>query len=95
MITSKQRSYLKSLANKLNPSIQIGKVGLTDAIIDELEVQLEHKELVKISVLENSPVEVEEIRDEILEKTMAHFVQSIGNKLIIYRESKDHKQIEL
>lgn len=95
MITSKQRSYLKSLANKLNPSIQIGKVGLTDAIIDELEVQLEHKELVKIGVLENSPVEVEEIRDEILEKTMAHFVQSIGNKLIIYRESKDHKQIEL
>lgn len=95
MITSKQRSYLKSLANKLNPSIQIGKVGLTDAIIDELEVQLEHKELVKISVLENSPVEVEEIRDEIIEKTMAHFVQSIGNKLIIYRESKDHKQIEL
>ena len=95
MITSKQRSYLKSLANKLNPSIQIGKVGLTDAIVDELEVQLEHKELVKISVLENSPVEVEEIRDEIIEKTMAHFVQSIGNKLIIYRESKDHKQIEL
>ena len=95
MITSKQRSYLKSLANKLNPSVQVGKVGLTDAIIDELEIQLEHKELVKISVLENSPVEVEEIRDEILEKTKANFVQSIGNKLIIYRESKDHKQIEL
>ncbi|NLD16702.1 MAG: ribosome assembly RNA-binding protein YhbY [Tissierellia bacterium] len=95
MITSKQRSYLKSLANKLNPSVQVGKVGLTDAIIDELEIQLEHKELVKISVLENSPVEVEEIRDEILERTKANFVQSIGNKLIIYRESKDHKQIEL
>ena len=95
MITSKQRSYLKSLANKLNSSVQVGKVGLTDAIIDELEIQLEHKELVKISVLENSPVEVEEIRDEILERTKANFVQSIGNKLIIYRESKDHKQIEL
>lgn len=95
MITSKQRSYLKSLANKLNPSMQIGKTGLTESIFDELEVQLEHRELVKISVLENSPVLVEEIIDEILEKTHAEFVQSIGNKLIIYRESKDHKKIEL
>lgn len=95
MITSKQRSYLKSLANKLNPSMQIGKTGLTESIFDELEVQLEHRELVKISVLENSPVLVEEIIDDILEKTHAEFVQSIGNKLIIYRESKDHKKIEL
>lgn len=95
MITSKQRSYLKSLANKLNPSLQIGKTGLTDSIIDELEVQLEHKELVKISVLENSPVLVGEIIGEILEKTKAEFVQRIGSKLIIYRESKDHKKIEL
>ncbi len=95
MITSKQRSYLKSLANNLNPSLQIGKTGLTESIIDELEVQLEHKELVKISVLENSPVLVGEIIDEILEKTKADFVQSIGSKLIIYRESKDHKKIEL
>lgn len=95
MITSKQRSYLKSLANKLNPSLQIGKTGLTESIIDELEVQLEHKELVKISVLENSPVLVGEIIDEILEETKAEFVQSIGSKLIIYRESKEHKKIEL
>ena len=83
------------MANNLNPSLQIGKTGLTESIIDELEVQLEHKELVKISVLENSPVLVGEIIDEILEKTKADFVQSIGSKLIIYRESKDHKKIEL
>lgn len=95
MINSKQRAYLKGLANKINPSLQVGKDGLTDAIIEELHVQLEHKELVKISVLENSPVFVEEIVDEILEETGAEFVQLIGSKLIIYRESKDHKKIEL
>lgn len=95
MINSKQRAYLKGLANKINPSLQVGKDGLTDAILEELDVQLEHKELVKISVLENSPVFVEEIVDKILEETKAEFVQLIGSKLIIYRESKEHKKIEL
>lgn len=95
MINSKQRAYLKGLANNINPSIQIGKDGLTDNIIDELETHLEYRELIKISVLENSPVFVSEIVDEILEKTNAEFVQKIGNKLIIYRESKDHKKIQL
>lgn len=95
MINSKQRAYLKGLANKINPSLQVGKEGLTENIIKELEVQLEHKELVKISVLENSPVFVDEIVEEILEKTQGEFVQKIGSKLVIYKESKEHKKIEL
>lgn len=90
MINSKQRAYLKGLANKINPSLQIGKTGLTASILEELETHLEHRELVKISVLENSPVFVDEIVDEIINKTNSDFVQKIGNKLIIYRESKDH-----
>lgn len=95
MINSKQRAYLKGLANNLNPSLQIGKDGLTDSILEELEVQLENKELVKISVLENSPVFVNEITDDILNSTGAEYVQLIGNKFIIYRESKNNKKIEL
>lgn len=95
MINSKQRAYLKGLANNINPSIQIGKEGLTDTILDELETHLEYRELIKISVLENSPVFVDEIVDEIIENTNSEFVQKIGSKLIIYRESKDHKKIEI
>lgn len=95
MIDSKQRAYLKKLANSINPSLQVGKTGLTNNILEELEIHLEHRELVKISVLENSPVFVDEIVDEILEKTGAEFVQKIGNKLILYRKSKEHKKIEL
>lgn len=95
MINSKQRAYLKGLANKINPSLQIGKEGLTENVLAELDVQLENKELLKISVLENSPVLVDEIVDEVLDKTGADFVQKIGSKLVIYRESKDNKKIEL
>lgn len=95
MLTGKQRSKLKSMAHGINPSIQIGKEGLSDEILQELDRQLEYKELIKISVLENSPVFLDEIRDEILQETSSEFVQEIGSKLVIYRQSKDHKQIDL
>lgn len=95
MINSKQRAYLKGLANKLNPSLQIGKEGLTENILKELDIQLEQKELIKISVLENSPVLVDEIVEDILSATEAEFVQKIGSKLVIYRKSKENKKIQL
>lgn len=95
MINSKQRRYLKSLAHSMEPYLQIGKYGITDGAINQLNELLEAHELVKIRVLNNSPVEVDEIVDEILEKTDSEFVQKIGNKLTIYRESKDNKVIEL
>lgn len=95
MITGKQRSYLKSLANNLDPLLQVGKNGVTDSLIIQLDELLESHELVKVRVLKNSPVLAKEIIDDILEATGAEFVQRIGNKLTIYRESKDNKKIEL
>lgn len=95
MINSKQRAYLKSLANDLKPSIHVGKAGMGENILKEIDTLLEYKELVKISVLDNSDVVVDEIVDEVLDYTEADFVQKIGSKLVIYRESKDHKKIEL
>ncbi|MGI5948834.1 ribosome assembly RNA-binding protein YhbY [Peptoniphilus sp.] len=95
MLTGKQRSFLKGLANTRNPLIQVGKDGVNEGFLTQLDKLLEDHELVKIKVLQNSPVDVEEIVDEIMEKTNAEFVQMIGSKLTIYRESKENKQIEL
>ena len=95
MITGKQRSYLKSLANNLTPLIQVGKNGVSDSLIEQIDVLLENHELVKITVLQNSPVTAKEIVDEIIEGTGAEFVQQIGSKLTIYRESKENKTIEI
>ncbi|EFI42428.1 MULTISPECIES: ribosome assembly RNA-binding protein YhbY [Peptoniphilus] len=95
MITGRQRSYLKSLANTLNPLLQVGKNGVTENLIKQIDELLEYHELVKITVLKNSPVYAREIVEEILEQTGAEFVQQIGNKLTIYRESKENKKIEL
>ncbi len=95
MLTGKQRAQLKSLAHNLDPVVQIGKNGLTDSVIESLLGVLETRELVKISVLDNSPEEVNDIIERVLEGTGAEFVQSVGSKLVIYKESKDHKKIDI
>lgn len=94
-MTGKQRSYLKSLANTLRPQLQIGKGGLTDQVFEQLEVLLEHEELVKLTVLQNSPVEAKEIVQEVLSRTGAEFVSQLGKKLTIYRPSAEEPTILL
>lgn len=95
MLTGKERAYLKGLAQNIDPLIQLGKEGINEGFLKQMDKLLEDHELVKIKVLQNAPVEVDEIVDEILEKTGAEFVQKIGKKLTIYRESKENKKIQL
>lgn len=95
MITSKQRSYLKSLAHSLEPSVYLGKGGLTDNIINEVEVNLEARELVKVKLQEGCALDPKEVANQIAERLGAEFVQAIGKKFTLYRESKENKKIEL
>ncbi|WIV10617.1 ribosome assembly RNA-binding protein YhbY [Proteiniborus sp. MB09-C3] len=95
MISGKQRSYLKALANKIEPIFQVGKNGLTESLIKQLDEALEAREIIKINVLNNSLLEAKEVALEVSEKLAAEYVQSIGNKFVIYRESKENKKIEL
>ncbi len=95
MISGKQRSYLKSLANRLEPIFQVGKNGITENLLKQLDEALEAREIIKINVLNNSLLEAKNVALEVTEKLDAEFVQSIGNKFVIYRESKENKKIEL
>lgn len=95
MLTGKQRSFLKGKANTLDPMFQLGKNGLTESFIKQVDVVLESKELLKISVLNNSGLDAKEVAIEICDKLEAEYVQSMGNKLVIYRESKEEKIIQL
>lgn len=95
MITSKQRSYLKSLAHQIDPTVYIGKQGLTQNIIKELETGFETRELVKVKIQEGSTLEPKETASQLAEQLSAEFVQAIGRKFVLYRESKDNKQIIL
>lgn len=95
MITSKQRKYLRSLANTLQPLLQIGKSGINPNLVKQLNDALEARELVKATVLKNTLDGVDTISRELAETTKAELVQVIGNKFVVYRESKDNKTIEL
>jgi RNA-binding protein len=91
MLTGKQRSYLKSLANGIEPIMQIGKGGITENVIKQIDDALEAREIIKIKVLNNSMLEAKELANEVATAVGAEFVQSIGNKFVIYRESKEKK----
>lgn len=95
MLTGKQRSYLKKLANSIDPIFQVGKSGVTENFIVQIDQALEARELIKVNVLNNSLIDPKEAANDIARRTKSEFVQSIGNKFILYRESKDNKKIDL
>ncbi|MBQ4107974.1 MAG: YhbY family RNA-binding protein, partial [Clostridia bacterium] len=74
-MTSKQRSYLKSLAVNLDTIFQIGKGGVTEELCNQLLNALNARELIKIKALENSPVSAREAGEEIASKIGAEVVQ--------------------
>lgn len=94
-MTSKQRAYLKGLAMNINPIFQIGKSSVTPEITAAIDEALEARELVKLSVLKNCFDDPREIANLIAERTRSEVVQVIGKKIVLYRESKDKKQIQL
>lgn len=95
MITSKQRSYLKSLAHDLDPIVYIGKAGVTENVIKEIDTCLEARELVKVKLQEGCDLAPKDVANDLVPMLGAEFVQAIGRKFTLYRESKENKQIIL
>ncbi len=91
MLNSKQRSFLRSLAQKIEPVTQVGKLGVNDALIESLDKAIEKRELIKVTVLENSDLVPKEAGFVIAEKLGAEFVCATGRKLVFYRRSKNAK----
>ncbi|NMB32741.1 MAG: ribosome assembly RNA-binding protein YhbY [Clostridium sp.] len=95
MITGKQRSYLKGLANSIQPIFQVGKGLLNDNMINQFNEALEAREMIKVTVLKNALDSVGQICHEAAQLTGAEVVQIIGSRFVLYKESKNNKVIEL
>ena len=95
MITSKQRAYLRGLANGIPAIMQIGKGGIGENLIKTVSDALEARELIKLTVLENSMESPREMADALADATGADVVGVVGRKVILYRESVNSKKIEL
>lgn len=95
MLTSKQRSFLRSLGHKLEPIVFLGKGGLTENIIKEMDTNLELRELIKVKLQDGCELELKDVANEVAVTLKADVVQVIGHKFILYRESQENKEITL
>ena len=94
-MTSKQRAYLKGLAMNIDPIFQIGKSGLTPEVTQAVGEAFNTRELIKLAVLKNCMEDPKEIAAVIGDRTHSQVVQVIGKKIVLYKENKDHKKINL
>jgi RNA-binding protein len=95
MLTSKQRAYLRGLANPIDTIFQVGKGGVGEAMVKSISDALEARELIKLKVLDNSDYSAKEAANEIAEMVGADVVSVLGKKFVLYRESKENKTIIL
>ena len=94
-LTSKQRAYLKSLAQTMSPLFQVGKNGVTPELTEAIAEALEAREMVKISVLNNCLEDPKYICEVISERTRCIPVQIIGKKIVFYKPAKKNPKITL
>ena len=87
MLTSKQRAHLMGLANKLPTLVQIGKFGVTEGVVAQIDDALERRELVKIGVLKACPQSAKDLLASLAAAMQAEPVHAIGTKIILYRRS--------
>lgn len=86
-LRGKQKRYLRSEAHYLKPIFQIGKDGLSEVWLDEVLKALDKRELLKVNILQNSLVEVEDVKEFIENNSDAQVIQTIGNVLVLFKKS--------
>ena len=95
MLNSRQRAQLRGMAIGIETIFQIGKAGVTENTVKQADTALEAREIIKLRALESSPDSPADAARKIAEATGAQVVQVIGTRFILYRESKNNKQIKL
>ena len=95
MLTSKQRAYLRGIANSIDTIIHVGKGGMSDEIIKQADDALFAREIIKGKCLENCSLPPREASEIIAEKLSADVVQVIGSKFVLYRRNEKEPIIEL
>ncbi len=90
-LSNQQKKKLKAHAHALKPVVRVGQSGLTDSVLDEIELAIEHHELIKVKVFTTERDDKKAIIQSIAEKSQSDIVQTIGFTTVFYRENKDKK----
>jgi len=95
MLKGKQKRFLRAKAHHLNPIFQVGKGGVNENMITQIAEALEIRELLKVSILQNCDEDKETVAAQLAEGTKSELVQLIGSTIVLYKESKENKTINL
>ena len=95
MLSGKEKRYLRSLANTVDPVVQVGKASVNESVLFSLNEALEARELVKVKVLKNWLDEVKDVAQELAEQSKSELVQVIGRNVVLYRPNPEKPMIEL
>ena len=95
MLTSKQRAYLRALANPIDTILMVGTSGMSEDIVKQADDALTAREIIKGKVLETSPLSAREAAEEIAGLTSSEVVQVIGSKFVLYRRNETEPKITL
>ena len=95
MLTGKQKRFLRSEAHHVDPIFQVGKAGVSEAMLVQIAEALEKRELVKISILSNNEDDKNEVAETLAKGTKSELVQLIGHTVVLYKKSVNNKRIEL
>ena len=95
MLNSRQRAQLRGMANRLETIFQVGKAGVNDTLIKQVDEALTVRELIKLRTLETSPEGVRPAAEKIAQAVGADVVQVIGSRFVLYRPNPEQPQIVL
>lgn len=94
-LTGKQRRQLRALGQRLAATAQVGDNGVTDALVEQVDAQLEARELVKVRVGVNAPEDRHDTAEALARLTNAHLAQVLGRTALLYRRRKEAPGIVL
>ena len=94
-MTSKERAYLRSKANTIDAIFQIGKSGITEVLLKQLDDAIEARELIKVTILDSAPASAKELAEELATGSNSVVVQTIGNKVTLFRQKKENSKYSL
>ena len=95
LFSNKQVKFLKSLAHGLDPVVRVGQHGLSEGVLKELEIALDHHELVKVKVAADDREAREAMLQKMRTKTGAQIVQQIGGVAVLFRQNEKKPTIDL
>ena len=95
MLNSKQRAMLRGIASNYETIFQIGKGGISETLISQVDDALRKRELIKLRVLDNSMYTAREAAEETASKTGADVVQVIGSRFVLFKRNHKEPVIEI